>query len=206
MPKSKVILVGAGGHAASCIEIIEEENKHKIIGLIGMPHEVGNKLLGYEVIGTDEDPKLLLKYSNKLILGIGQIKSPTPRIEITSKFISNGFKFLTVISPSSRISKNANIGTGTVIMQNSTINAGTLIGDYSIINTGAIIEHNSRIGNFTHISTGVILNGNTSIGNKTFIGSGSIVKEQTTIGNQCIVGMGVHVRHDLSDNSEFIGI
>jgi sugar O-acyltransferase (sialic acid O-acetyltransferase NeuD family) len=206
MPKSEVILVGAGGHASSCIEIIEEENKHKIIGLIGMPHEVGNKLLGYEVIGTDEDPKLLLKYTDKLILGIGQIKSPTPRIVITNKFINYGFKFLTVISPSSRISKNANIGTGTVIMQNSTINAGTLIGDYSIINTGAIIEHNSRIGNFTHISTGVILNGNTSIGNKTFIGSGTIVKEQTTIGNQCIVGMGVQVRHDLPDNSEFIGI
>jgi len=206
MPKSEVILVGAGGHAASCIEIIEEENKHKIIGLIGMPHEVGNKLLGYEVIGTDQNPKLLLKYTDKLILGIGQIKSPTPRIEITSKLISNGFKFLTVISPSSRISKNANIGEGTVIMQNSTINTGTLIGDYSIINTGAIIEHNSKIGNFTHISTGVILNGNTSIGNKTFIGSGTIVKEKTTIGNNCIVGMGLQVRHNLADNSEFVGI
>jgi sugar O-acyltransferase (sialic acid O-acetyltransferase NeuD family) len=206
MPKSKVILVGAGGHAASCIEIIEEENKHKIIGLIGMPHEVGNKLLGYEVIGSDENPKLLLKYTDKLILGVGQIKSPTPRMEITSKFVNSGFRFLTVISPSSRISKNANIGTGTVIMQNSIINAGALIGDYSIINTGAIVEHNSKIGNFTHISTGVILNGNTSIGSNTFIGSGTVIKEQTTIGNNCIVGMGLQVRHDLSDNSEFIGI
>jgi len=206
MPKSKVILVGAGGHAASCIEIIEEENKYKIIGLIGMPHEVGNKLLGYEVIGTDENPKLLLKYSDKLILGIGQIKSSTPRMEITSKFINNGFRFLTAISPSSRISKNANIGMGTVIMQNSIINAGALIGDYSIVNTGAIVEHNSKIGSFTHISTGVILNGNTSIGSNTFIGSGTIVKEQTSIGNNCIVGMGLQVRHNLSDNSEFIGI
>jgi sugar O-acyltransferase (sialic acid O-acetyltransferase NeuD family) len=205
MPKSNVLLVGAGGHAASCIEIIEEENKHKIIGLIGMPHELGNKILGYEVIGTDENPKMLLKFTDKLILGVGQIKSPTPRIEITNNFINNGFRFLTAISPSSRISKKAKIGIGTVIMHNSVINAGALIGNYSIINTGAIIEHNSKVGNFTHISTGVILNGNTTIGSNTFIGSGAITKENTKIGNNCIVGMGALVRHELTDNSEFVG-
>ena len=55
MLKSKVLLIGAGGHAASCIEIIEAENKNKIIGLIGTPKEVGKKLLGYEVIGSEKD-------------------------------------------------------------------------------------------------------------------------------------------------------
>ena len=30
----KIILVGAGGHALSCIDVIEAEKKYKIIGLI----------------------------------------------------------------------------------------------------------------------------------------------------------------------------
>jgi len=205
MLKPKVLVIGAGGHAAACIDVIEEENKYKIIGLVGTHDEIGQKLLGYEVIGTDEDLNELLKYSDKVILGLGQIKSPNLRIDTTKKFLNNGFKFQSTISPSSRISKNAIIGTGTVIMRNSIINTGAVIGEYSIINTGAIIEHDSKIGNFTHISTGVILNGNTSIGNNTFVGSGTIVKEQINIGNNCIVGMGQQVRHDLSDNSKFIG-
>jgi sugar O-acyltransferase (sialic acid O-acetyltransferase NeuD family) len=205
MPKSKVLVVGAGGHAAACIDVIEEENKYKIIGLIGMPSEIGQKLSGYEVIGTDKNLKQLLKLTDKIILGVGQIKSPSLRIDITNKFINIGFNFQSTVSPSSRVSKNTNIGIGSVIMHNTTISTGSVIGDYSIINTGAIIEHDSKIGSFTHISTGVILNGNTSIGNNTFVGSGTIVKEQINIGHNCIVGMGQQVRHDLSDNTKFIG-
>ena len=60
MPKSKVLLVGAGGHASSCIEIIEAENTKEIVGLIGTQEEVGKKLLGYEVIGSEKDFQKLI--------------------------------------------------------------------------------------------------------------------------------------------------
>ena len=32
--KKNIILIGAGGHATSCIDVIETTNKFKIIGLI----------------------------------------------------------------------------------------------------------------------------------------------------------------------------
>ena len=205
MPKSKVLLIGAGGHAASCIEIIEAENKNKIIGLVGTPKEVGKKLLGYEVIGSEKDFADLLRLTSNLILGVGQIKSPNLRIEIKDKFIKKGFNFKSVVSPTAQVSKHAVIGIGSVVMHKVVINAGVKIGDYSIINTGSIIEHDSKIGNFAHISTGVISNGETSIGNNTFVGSGTIIMQQIKIGNNCIVGMGQQVRHDLSDNSTYVG-
>ena len=205
MPKSKVLLIGAGGHASSCIEAIEAENKKEIVGLIGTPDEIGKKLLGYEVLGSEKDFVALLELTSNLILGIGQIKSPNLRIEIKEKYIKNGFTFESVISPMAQISKHAVIGAGTVIMHRVVINAGVKIGDYSIINTGSIIEHDSKIGNFSHISTGVISNGKTSIGNNTFVGSGTIIMEQIKIGDNCIIGMGQQVRHDLSDYSKYVG-
>ena len=205
MPKSKVLLIGAGGHATSCIEAIEAENKKEIVGLIGTPEEIGKKLLGYEVLGSEKDFVALLELTTNLILGIGQIKSPNLRIEIKEKFIKNGFTFESVISPTAQISKHAVIGVGTVIMHGVVINAGVKVGDYSIINTGSSIEPDSKIGNFSHISTGVISNGETSIGNNTFVGSGTIIMEQIKIGDNCIIGMGQQVRHDLSDNSKYVG-
>ena len=205
MSKSKVLLIGAGGHATSCIEAIEAENKKEIVGLIGTPAEIGKKLLGYEVLGSEKDFVALLELTSNLILGIGQIKSPNLRIEIKEKYIKNGFTFESVISPMAQISKHAVIGAGTVIMHRVVINAGVKIGDYSIINTGSIIEHDSKIGNFSHISTGVISNGKTSIGNNTFVGSGTIIMEQIKIGDNCIIGMGQQVRHDLSDYSKYVG-
>ena len=205
MPKSKVLIIGAGGHATSCIEIIEAEDKKEIVGLIGTPAEIGKKLLGYEVLGSEKDFVDLLELTSNLILGIGQIKSPNLRIEIKEKYIKNGFTFESVISPTAQISKHAVIGAGTVIMHRVVINAGVKIGDYSIINTGSIIEHDSKIGDFSHISTGVISNGETSIGDYSFVGSGTIIMERIKIGNNCIVGMGQQVRHDLSDNSKYVG-
>jgi sugar O-acyltransferase (sialic acid O-acetyltransferase NeuD family) len=205
MLKSKVLLIGAGGHASSCIEIIEAENKKEIVGLIGTQDEVGKKLLGYEVIGTEKDFADLLELTSNLILGLGQIKSPNLRIEIKEKFIKEGFIFESVISPAAQISKHAVVGVGTVIMHGVVINAGVKIGDYSIINTGSIIEHDSKIGNFSHVSTGVIINGEASIGNNTFVGSGTVVMERINIGDNCIVGMGQQVRHDLSHHSKYVG-
>jgi sugar O-acyltransferase (sialic acid O-acetyltransferase NeuD family) len=203
MPKSKVLIVGAGGHAASCIEVIEAEKRYQILGLIGTKDEIGKIHLGHKVISSDNNLNELMKITDKIVLGVGQIKSPQLRIEISDKFIRNGFKFVSVISPNACISKHATIGNGTVIMHGVTINSGVEIGDYSIINTGSIIEHHSKIGNFSHISTGAILNGNSVIGNNSFVGSGTIIMEGIKIGNNCIIGMGQHIRHDVSDNLKF---
>ena len=30
----KIILIGGGGHALSCIDVIEQENKFKIVGIV----------------------------------------------------------------------------------------------------------------------------------------------------------------------------
>jgi hypothetical protein len=44
MNKENIILIGAGGHALSCIDVIEQENKYSIHGLVGLKDEVGKKI------------------------------------------------------------------------------------------------------------------------------------------------------------------
>ena len=51
MTKPEIILIGAGGHALSCIDVIEQEDKFKIAGLIGKKEELGRKVCGYNIIG-----------------------------------------------------------------------------------------------------------------------------------------------------------
>ena len=47
MKRKNIILIGAGGHATSCIDVIETTNKFKIIGLIDKKNKnylkIGNK-------------------------------------------------------------------------------------------------------------------------------------------------------------------
>ena len=40
MKKPSLIVIGAGGHAKSCIDVIEQHGHYSIGGLVGMPAEI----------------------------------------------------------------------------------------------------------------------------------------------------------------------
>ena len=86
MIKKDLILIGAGGHASSCIDVIEQDNNYKIIGLIGRKDEADSQILNYPIIGTDEDLFSFKKYQNAFI-ALGQIDSPLKRIEMLIWFL-----------------------------------------------------------------------------------------------------------------------
>ena len=44
-----IILIGAGGHCKSCIDVIESEKKYKIVGLIDKNKNSINK--NYKILG-----------------------------------------------------------------------------------------------------------------------------------------------------------
>lgn len=204
MTKTGILLVGAGGHALSCIQLLEATEKYKILGLIGAKDQIGDKFEGYEVIGSEDDVRIYKKLTKKLILGIGQIKSSELRERIVQFYLKNGFEFSSLISDTAKVARGTQIGEGTVIMHNAFLNLGVKVGKYSIVNSGAILEHGAQIGDFTHISTGAIINGDVKIGDKTFIGSGSVVREKTLIGGNCLVSIGQVVYEDLPDNMKLI--
>ena len=75
---SKIILIGGGGHCKSAIDVIEQEARFEIAGIIDKPELLGSKILGYPVIGNDLDlEKLAKKYfeNGKLYLKIKKFES-----------------------------------------------------------------------------------------------------------------------------------
>jgi sugar O-acyltransferase (sialic acid O-acetyltransferase NeuD family) len=201
MKSNDILLIGSGGHALSCIDVIEQESRYRIAGLIGSAKEVGKEYFGYRVIAQDEELPSLLKFYKFALVAIGGIQSQEPRMQLFQQAIQLGFEMPTVISPTAYISPHASIGIGSIVLHGAVINAGSTIGKNCIINNQALIDHGVTIGDHSHISTGSILNGDVSIGFRTFIGSGSVVKQGLTIGDDCLVGMGLSVRHSLSSST-----
>ena len=204
MKKVEIILIGAGGHAASCIDVIEQEDKFRIAGLIGKREEVGRKVCGYNIIGVDNDLPDLFKQYKSAHISIGQINTDIRNI-IYSQIKKIGFSVPSIISPNAYVSVHADIGNGNIIMHGVIINAGAKIGNNCIINTKALIEHDVQIEDGCHISTNSILNGNVKIGTGTFVGSSACIKNNISIGKNCIIGMGLSVRRDVENKSRFTG-
>jgi sugar O-acyltransferase (sialic acid O-acetyltransferase NeuD family) len=199
----EILLVGGGGHCRSCIDVIEMENKYHIAGIIEVAEEVNQSVLGYPIIGTDDDLQKLVKKYQIFFITIGQIESANVRIEKFAYLKKLGASFPVIISPLAHVSKHSAIGEGTIIMHNVVVNAGAQIGRNCIINTGSIIEHDVVIGDHCHISTGAVVNGGTKIGTKTFLGSNSATKQNIEIGEGAFVKSGVTLSVDIGPNERF---
>lgn len=166
----QIVLIGGGGHCHSCIDVIENEDRFKIAGIVDRPQFLGTKVLGYNVLWTDSDLPSLVKDFCFLIT-IGQIRNVEPRKRIFEILLSQSADLPVIISNLAYVSRYAKIGFGTIIMHRAVVNAGATIGENCIINTASLIEHDVRIGNHCHISTAAVVNGGVEIGSETFFGS-----------------------------------
>jgi sugar O-acyltransferase (sialic acid O-acetyltransferase NeuD family) len=203
--KPGIILIGAGGHAHACIDVIERHGQYQIAGLVGLQEGMHARHLGYEVIATDTElPQLASSYEYALI-AVGQVQSPDKRMGLYQQVVEAGFSSPSIISPTAHVGTHACIGAGTIVMHGVIVNAGARVGKNCIINTSALVEHDAIVGDHCHISTGAIVNGSVSVGSGSFVGSGVVIKDGITIGRNCVIGLGLCVRHDQPDHSKFVG-
>jgi len=173
----KILLIGGGGHAKSVIDVIEQEGKFEIAGIIEKFAGESKPILGYELIGTDDDLPALRKHYKYAIVTVGQIESAKLRIKLYTRLKELGFTLPAIISPLAYVSKHATLGEGTVVMHHALINAQAKVGNNCIINSKALIEHDAVVEDHCHISTGAILNGGVSLKAESFVGSGVVSKQ-----------------------------
>ena len=78
MNKPKIILIGAGGHAHACIDVIEQQDQFSIGGLVGIPEEMHSRHLGYSVIATDGDLEQLIWNVPEIIADLSKMVELAP--------------------------------------------------------------------------------------------------------------------------------
>tara|TARA_B100000795_G_C22712584_1_gene404157 strand:+ start:351 stop:932 length:582 start_codon:yes stop_codon:yes gene_type:complete len=188
MKKNKIIIYGDGGHATSCIDLIESTNLFKIIGIVS--NKSFKTFNSYPIIGTDRELSNLKKITKNIVIGISFYKDLKKRNQIFSKLKNLGFNIPTLCSPLSYVSKGVKIGEGSQIFHRVVINKNVIIESNCIVNNQSLIEHDVEIKNNTHISTSVTINGGCTIGQEVFIGSGSILRENLRIKNNSFIKMG----------------
>ena len=189
--KKNIIVIGASGHAKVIIDIIEQNNEFQIIGLIDSFKSTKKKLLGYPILGKEEDLVTLSeKYDFKhAFIAIGDNWSRKKIREKISKIIPQ-LEFISVIHPNAIIGKDVTIGIGTVIMPGVIINCDSKIGDFCILNTNSSLDHEGVMKNYSSLAPNTTLGGNVSIGTCTAISIGANIIQDITIGKYSIIGAG----------------
>lgn len=134
--KPKLILIGGGGHCAFCIDVIEQEGKFEIAGIVDNNSAI-TSLLGYPILGNDDSLKEIRYNYDYALITIGQVRSPALRIKLFEYTQLLGFSFPVIVSPRAYVSHHALLGEGTIVMHDALINARVIVGKNCI----SILKH-----------------------------------------------------------------
>lgn len=203
-----LILIGGGGHCKSVIEAAESSGQWKIAGILDTADKVGTTVLGYPVIGTDNDIPALAaaQPDTRFIITVGHIKTAEIRRRIAARVMAAEGEFATIVASTAHVSRHAVLGAGTVVLHGAMVNAGATIGEGCIINTLANIEHDATVGDYCHISTGAMVNGDCRIAPGVFLGSQSVLLNGISISApDSIIAAGSFVRKTLKEPGIYAG-
>ena len=185
-----LVLIGGGGHCKSCIDVIEQSGQFTIVGILDKPEQVGQKVLDYHIIGTDNMIEQWQKKGCFFLISIGQIGGSQVRQRLFNQLLTCNANLATIISPRAYVSQHAQVQEGTIVMHDVLINANAKIGKNCIINSKALIEHDVIVEDHCHISTAAVLNGGVHVNEGTFFGSNSVSIENATTTNEAFIKAG----------------
>jgi hypothetical protein len=82
MPKPAILLIGAGGHCKACIDVIEQSGQWQIAGIVDRKGSGVEDVLGYPVIGCDEDLPRLRQEFDYAFVTVGQLGTAELKIKL----------------------------------------------------------------------------------------------------------------------------
>jgi UDP-perosamine 4-acetyltransferase len=197
-----IIMIGAGGHAKVCIELLQAMGETVAYCIAG--GEAPPSCLGIPVlVGDDNIARLREQGYERAFIAIGANRL---RAKLGAAARELGYELVNAVSPKAIVSPSARIGRGVAVMAGAIINADVEIGSLAIINTGATIDHDCVIGDAVHIAPQSALAGEVRVGAGSFLGIGSKVIPGITIGDGVTVGAGGVVIRNIASGTTAVGI
>jgi sugar O-acyltransferase (sialic acid O-acetyltransferase NeuD family) len=200
-----LILLGGGGHCASCIEVIESTGQWSIKGIVDLPSRRRESLLGYPFIGSDEDLGPIAEQFKNFLVTVGQVRDADVRTRLFERGTAEGGAFAVIVAASAVVSRHAELGDGTIVMHGAFVNARGVVGRNCIVNSAALVEHDAVIGDHCHISTSAVVNGSCVVGGGCLIGSGAVLLQGVRVAAGSIIGAGSVVIRSIEEKGTYAG-
>lgn len=204
--ENNIVVIGSSGHASVVIDVIEREQKYRIVGVIDSLKPAGGKVFGYEILGAEEAIPGLVA-SGQVHGGLIAIGDNWMRHLVVEKVksLSPGFNFVSAIHPSAIIARGVTIGEGSVLMAGVVVNSDSKVGNFCILNTKVSLDHDCVTDDFSSLAPNATIGGNVSIGTFAAISLGANIIHGLRIGAHSVLGAGALAVDDIPDHSVAYG-
>jgi len=227
-----LIILGTGAHAAEMAELVERINRAEptwhlpaprvlaptegttadgawprnraaarqerwnLLGFIAADARtgrVGTEVNGYPVLGTRE---VLPSYPDAHFVPDNEYHDP---VEIPPQ------RMVSMIDPSTFISRTARIGRGCVIYPNCYVGLNVTLGDRVFILSGCVVNHDASLEDGVVLCSNVGLAGSVHVEAGCYVGQAATVRQYLRLGRGSLIGMGAVVVKDVPANAVVVG-
>lgn len=210
----QIVVLGTGGTCSDIVDTIldiaddpRSSALHGPMECIGFLDDdtqtLGQVIGGVPVLGPLE---MALQLAGAFFVnGIGSPRSFRRKPEVIAGTGVPLERFLTLLHPTSSVSRRSSLGKGTVLLQHVTVATNAGVGNHVVVLPSSIISHDVHIGDYCCIAGGVCISGNVSIGKSCYLGAGSTIRDGVAIGDGSMIGMGANVLSDVEPDSIMVG-
>src|SRR5258708_23787077 len=196
--EERVLVIGAGGHARSVLDVIRSEGRYQVAGLVDSFQPRGTQALGSQVLGEELDrPGLCREQGTTLgLVAIGDTWQRRAAMQ-RGRALVPGFAFVSSVPPAATVAGDVTIESGTVVMAGAAVVSRSRIGNGCIVNTLASLDHDGVMEDYSSLAPGAVTGGHVRLGTAAALGLGARVVHNRRIGAHAVVGAGALVMEDI---------
>jgi sugar O-acyltransferase (sialic acid O-acetyltransferase NeuD family) len=199
---SQCIIVGAGGHAKSLIQMIRQAG-YTIVGVTDTTLQKGSLFANaYPVLGTNGDLQQIHDAGRYIaFIGVGGTTENSVRKELYLKLKALGFVLPPLVSREATFDISSRIGEATYVFPAASVGADCVFGVNCIVNQASVTCHGCDVGDHAHIAPGAILAGGCAIGEGATIGMAATIMNKVTVGRDCLIHNNVAIATNIPAGS-----
>jgi len=168
--KTKLLVIGAGGHGQSVAEAAELSNQFEVVGFADDALTVGSLVLGHSILGSTADVSVYLPLCDQVVVAIG---NNALRARLSDQLVRSGLLLATVVHPNAIVSPRACLGAGCAVMAGAIVGTEARLGVGVIVNCGAVVDHHAKVEDYGHLGVGACMAGGAVLGAKAWMQAGS---------------------------------
>jgi sugar O-acyltransferase (sialic acid O-acetyltransferase NeuD family) len=190
MGKTRLLVVGAGGHGRSVAEAAELSDQFEVVGFLDDGLLVGTSVLNAVVLGSIASMSQHLEATDQVIVAIG---NNALRERLMQQVTESGFKFATVVHPRAIVSQSASLGAGSAVMAGAVLGTEATLGVGTIVNCGAVVDHQAKVEDYGHLGVNASMAGGTVLGRNAWMQAGTAIGYGVCVSPGSILEPGVYV-------------
>lgn len=200
-----IVIVGAGGFAREIRDLLPDclpESEYRFKGFLGKDQGVGEDADVAKL--TLADPESYQPEANdRFVLAIGNMDARKRTVEA---LLSKGGQFVTLVHPTSLVSKTAQLGAGVIVYPFAVVSNETVVGDYAKLNYYASAGHNVTIGKYCLLAPYATVNGFSVLEECVYLSTHSTIAPVVTVGERSKVSANSAVMRDVPANCLVHGV